>query len=100
MNYLARGVYQLNCTTQEADFRVPLQEVDLFLEAVRHSNVISVHPGNVYACGKLDSDVQRYCPSLVFVAQDAHSSVPARVAHKDFRCSVSRAVVDNEEFEV
>ena len=48
---LAALVYPVAAGAQQRDFGVPVQVVDLDLEAVGQGNVIGILPGNVFAAG-------------------------------------------------
>jgi hypothetical protein len=78
---------------------VRFHEADLTLQPLGQTDVVSVHPSDVFTACQFKAAIKRsYQPDLVLVVDEANTGVG--VSFDNFDASIGGTVVDDQEFEV
>src|SRR2546430_14442457 len=76
------------------------EEGDLPLEARRHTDIVSVHPGNKGRAGFSDAAIQGGYHPFLFLSDETNPVIATLVSLQECRCVIDRAIVDDDEFKI
>lgn len=81
------------------DFRIPVQESNLPLEASRQAHVVGIHAGDVIAPREGKAPVERiYQAEVAVIHDDPHAGIPVRAKRRE--SPIGGTVVDRQQFEI
>jgi hypothetical protein len=97
---LARIVDTPNLGSKHTDIRIGVEEPRLSLKTLWMSNVVRIHPGNVFTPGHVEPSVQGRDEASVLLVDASDSFVTVGKPVQHLLRAVRRSVVDNNEFEI